>query len=162
MRGAGRERILESLTQAERTLLANVRQMERFRRGFYLEVAIGRNAGAGPNRGGNFLGSPGFASSNPGGFLGLLETKQQIRNQEFNVRQLESVLALFKEFFVRQRLDANQLKRFESSVLSQQSSLLQLKVGYQTALDRYKIQLGLPPDLDVEQRLTASTTCLMT
>jgi hypothetical protein len=149
LRGAGRERILESLTQAERTLLANVRQMERFRRGFYLEVAIGRNAGAGPNRNGNFLGSPGFASSNPGGFLGLLETKQQIRNQEFNVRQLESVLALFKEFFVRQRLDANQLKRFESSVLSQQSSLLQLKVGYQTALDRYKIQLGLPPDLDV-------------
>ena len=49
LRGAGRERIMESLTQAERTLLANVRQLERFRRGFYLEIATGRNAGAGPS-----------------------------------------------------------------------------------------------------------------
>ena len=36
LRGAGRDRIMESLTQAERTLLANVRQLARFRRGFYL------------------------------------------------------------------------------------------------------------------------------
>ena len=149
LRGAGRERIMESLTQAERTLLANVRQMERFRRGFYLDVAIGRDAGAGPNRGGNFLNTPGSASSNAGGFVGLLETKQQIKNQEYNVRQLESVLELFKEFFKRQRLDAVQLKNFESSVYTQQRILLNLTVQYQTSLDRYKIQIGLPPDLDV-------------
>ena len=49
LRGAGRDRIMESLTQSERDLLANVRQLERFRRGFYLQVAIGRNPGAGVN-----------------------------------------------------------------------------------------------------------------
>ena len=76
LRGAGRDRIMESLTQAERDLLANVRQLERFRRGFYLQIAIGRNPGTGVN--GNFLGNPGTASQNAGGFFGLLEDQQRI------------------------------------------------------------------------------------
>ncbi|MEL7497993.1 MAG: hypothetical protein AAFN77_10310 [Planctomycetota bacterium] len=149
LRGAGRERILESLTQSERTLLANVRQLERFKRGFYLNVAIGRSAGLGPNLGGNFLGAPGFGSENPGGFFGLLEQQQRIRNQEINVRQLEGVLAQFREFFDKDRLDAVQLKLFETSVYRQQRSLLDQKTQYQTSLDTFKVQLGLPPDLNV-------------
>ena len=127
LQGAGRERILEALTQSERTLLANIRQLERFRRGFYLQVAIGRNPGPGPNLGGNFLGAPGNANFNAGGFFGLLETQQQIRNQEFNVRQLEAVLDQFREFFLRERLDAIQLKLFEGNVYRQQRSLLDAK-----------------------------------
>lgn len=149
LRGAGRERILESLTQSERTLLANVRQLERFRRGFYLQIAIGRNPGAGPNRGGNFLGAPGSANSNAGGFFGLLEAQQRIRNQEFNVRQLEAVLEQFREFFNVDRLDAPSLKLFEVNVYSQQRALLDLKTNYQTSLDQFKLTLGLPPDVEV-------------
>ncbi|MGB2498964.1 MAG: hypothetical protein ACPIA2_04675, partial [Mariniblastus sp.] len=34
LRGAGRARVMEALTQSERTLLANVRQFDRFRRNF--------------------------------------------------------------------------------------------------------------------------------
>ena len=82
-------------------------------------------------------------------FWALLQQQQQIRNQKFNVRQQESVLALFKEFFERERLDAVQLKRFESGVYREQERLLQLTTSYQTQLDRYKISLGLPPDLEV-------------
>ena len=149
LRGAGRERIMESLTQAERTLLANVRQIERFRRGFYLQVAIGRDAGAGPNRGGNFLGTPGSASTGAGGYLGLLQAQQLIRNQRFNVRQQEASLALLTEFFERERLDIIQLKRFENSVYTEQRNLLDQLTSYQTQLDRYKLLLGLPPELDV-------------
>jgi len=70
LQNAGRSRILEALTQSERTLLANVRQLERFKRGFYLQIAIGRNPGAGPNLGGNFLGTPASGGLNAGGFLG--------------------------------------------------------------------------------------------
>lgn len=147
LRGAGRDRIMESLTQAERDLLANVRQLERFRRGFYLQIAIGRNPGTGVN--GNFLGNPGTASQNAGGFFGLLEDQQRIRNQEFNVRQLEAVLEQFVEFFERERLDAVQLKLFETNVLNQQRALLDLKTNYQASLDQFKLLLGLPPDLDV-------------
>ncbi len=149
LRGAGRERILESLTQSERTLLANVRQLERFRRGFYLQIATGRNPGTGTNRGGNFLGNPGSANFNAGGFFGLLEAQQRIRNQEFNVRQLEAVLEQFREFFTRDRLDSVQLKQFEANVYRQQRNLLDQKTNYQASLDDFKLLLGLPPTIDI-------------
>ncbi|MCO6455605.1 MAG: hypothetical protein J5I93_09955, partial [Pirellulaceae bacterium] len=59
LRDAGRDRIMETLTRSERTLLANVRQMERFRRGFYVEITTGSDAGPGPNRAGGFFGQSG-------------------------------------------------------------------------------------------------------
>lgn len=149
LRGAGRDRILEALTQSERTLLANVRQLERFRRGIYLQVAVGRGLPAALNRAGDFLGTPRTAGTGSGGFIGLLEQQQRIRNSELNVRQLESVLELFREFFLRDRLDPSQLKRFETDVYGAQRDLLDLIAGYQTTLDAFKITLGLPPDLDV-------------
>lgn len=147
LRGAGRDRIMESLTQSERDLLANIRQLERFRRGFYLDVAVGRNPGINVNS--NLLNLPGVASSQAGGFLGLLQQQQRIRNQELNVRQLEASLEQFREFFERERFDAVQLKRFESSFYNQQRNLLTQKTSYQDQLDRFKFDLGLPPDLNV-------------
>jgi hypothetical protein len=71
LRFGGRTRVLERLTISERTLLANVRQMERYRRGFYLNIATGRDAGGGPNRRGGFFGGSGlegFAGVGGGGF----------------------------------------------------------------------------------------------
>jgi hypothetical protein len=149
LRGAGRERIMESLTQSERTLLSNVRQLERFRRGFYLQIATGRNPGAGPSRGGFGLGLPGGGNSNVGGFVGLLEQRQQIRNQQFNVRQLEAVLDQFKEYSEAGLVNAVQLKLFETSFYREQRVLLDAKTQYQTSLDDFKFLVGLPPDLDV-------------
>ena len=149
LQNAGRSRILEALTQAERTLLANVRQLERFKRGFYLQIAIGRNPGAGPNLAGNFLATPASGGINAGGFLGLLEQQQQIRNQEFNIRQLETVLRQFEEYNKSGLLDAVQLKLFQSSFYLQQRTLLDAKTSYQTSLDEFKSLLGLPPDLEV-------------
>lgn len=147
LRGAGRERVMESLTQAERTLLANVRQMERFYRGFYLSITTGRNAGAGP--GGAFLNAPTGFSSNAGGFMGLVQQQQEIRILENNIRQLEPVLDQFREFYVRERIDSQQVRRVESDLLSAQQSLLRARTNYQDSLDRYKITLGLPPDLEI-------------
>ena len=149
MQNAGRSRILEALTQSERTLLANVRQLERFKRGFYLQIAIGRTPGAGPNFTGNFLATPGSGGVNAGGFLGLLETQQQIRNQEFNVRQLETVLNQFVQYAEAGLLSQVQLKLFEATFYAQQRVLLDAKTDYQTSLDNFKALLGLPPTLDV-------------
>ena len=146
---AGRERILESLTQSERTLLANVRQYERFRRGFYLQVAIGRAPGAGPNLNGNFLGLPSGANLNAGGYFGLLQQQQLIRNLEFNLRLLEGVLEQFRTFREEDRIDELQVRQFESTVFQQQQNLLNAKVAYQTSLDTFKQTLGLPPALEV-------------
>jgi len=151
LRDAGRQRILESLTQSERILLANVRQLERFRRGFYLEIATGRSAGAGPSQAsGAFLASPGLAGSNVGGYLGLLQQKQIINNLEFSVAQFESLLKQFRELFERDRIDKLQVAQFESSVYGQQQSLLNAQIAYQNSLDSFKILIGLPPHVEVE------------
>ncbi len=149
LRNAGRDVVMESLTQAERTLLANVRQMDRFRRGFYLDVVIGRNAGAGPNLQGNFLGLPFSAATNAGGYIGLLQEQQRIRIQEFNVAQLEGELNKFREFFLRERVDSLQLRQFEADVLEAQQQLFTLTTAYQNSLDSYKATLGIPPDIEI-------------
>jgi hypothetical protein len=146
MRGAGRDRIMESLTQAERDLLGNVRLFERFRQGYFLEITVGRAAANSLSRGaGNFLGNPTQATFGVGGVLGLLQTQQNILNQEINVKYLEDVVEQFREFQRRDRVDALQVKQTESRLFSAQSNLLQLKTNYQNDLDRFKIVLGLPP-----------------
>ncbi len=149
LRGAGRDRIMEGLTQSERTLLANVRQLERYRRGFFLQVTTGRPAGAGPNRFGSFLNLPAGAPIGTGGFYGLLVQQTQIRNQEFAVRQLQAVLDQFRELNNVGRLDPVQLRLLESTVFNQQSALVEAHIRYQSTLDRFVQSIGLPPDLDV-------------
>lgn len=147
LQNAGRDRILEALTLAERRLLADVRQLDRFRRGFYLNVATGRNPGAGP--GTNYLNPPVGASRGVGGYIGLLRQQQQIRIQEFNVRQLENVLEQFRELFRRERIDSLQVRQFEQSLYAQQNILLTQKTAYQTSLDNFKRTLGIPPGIEV-------------
>ena len=149
LRGAGRDRIMESLTQSERTLLANVRQMERFRRGFYLQITTGRNAGAGPNRGGNFLGAPGSASDNAGGLLGLLQTQQNIRIQESNVASLRNVLEQLRAFLAADLIDPLQVRQAQTQLYNAQSQLLSQRNGYEASLDSFKRTLGLPPSLPI-------------
>jgi hypothetical protein len=71
LRAGGRIRVMERLTIAERALLANVRQMEHYQRGFYLSVVTGRDPGEGPNRRGGFFGGSGlegFSGVGGGGF----------------------------------------------------------------------------------------------
>lgn len=76
LRGGGRDIIMERLTIAERVLLANVRQMVRYRQGFLLDVAYGSGAGQGPQRRGGFFGGTGltgFTGQGQGGFGGVGE-----------------------------------------------------------------------------------------
>jgi hypothetical protein len=71
---AGRPRVLERLTRAERSLLGNVRQYERYRQGFYLAVATGNpNSSSLQRAGGIFGGSglTGFTGVGVGGFGGV-------------------------------------------------------------------------------------------
>ena len=148
LRGAGRDVVMEALTQAERTLLSNVRQFDRYRRGFYLRITTGRSPG-------NSLASRGivlpgsFNSSANGGYMGLLQRQQQIRIDEFNVSQLEDVLEQFREYFKRDRISGVQVSNFESTVYQAQRRLLEQKTAYQNQVDTYKILLGLPPTLNV-------------
>jgi hypothetical protein len=118
LRDAGRDRVLERLTRAERILLSNVRAMETYRQSFVVSTLTGGNPSGGPSRAGGQLGGAGlenFAGVGAGGFgnigggqgaqagggdaagagaqqagnyMGLLQDQRQIRNAEDNVRRL--------------------------------------------------------------------------
>lgn len=150
LRAGGRAVVLENLTDAERALLANVRQMERFRRGFYAQIVAGSNPGAGPARGG--LGLSALQPSLPGGtggILGLMEAKVRINNQRSNVAGLRESLDQFEAFYDAERIDKLQVDQTRQTLYNAQIQLASLKQSYQDGLDGYKIALGLPPSLEV-------------
>lgn len=130
LRAAGRDRILERLTVSERSLLANVRAMQRYQQTFYVDVMTGRSsANTGPTRRGGVLGgsgldgfsglgSSGFGRLNVttgggnaqgagagqvGGFMGLLQQQMQIRNQEINIKLLRDNLEQLREQLTEER-----------------------------------------------------------
>jgi hypothetical protein len=176
LRAGGRERVMERLTVSERTLLANVRQMERFRRGFFVEITTGGDAGPGPSRRGGFFGgsgldgftgvggggfgrvgsssgtgfSGGAGAREAGGYLGILQEQQQLRNQETNVIALGDSLAQLESLFQADREDKFQVDLARQAFYRAQSVLMSDKASYQGRLDEFVRNLGLPPDLNVE------------
>ncbi len=181
LRGAGRTRVLERLTLTERSLLANVRQMERFRRGFYAEISTGRSAGQGPSRRGGVFGGSGLAgftgvggggfgqvggfiggfgggvatvtggagAARAGGFIGLLQTKQEIQNQRANVVALRDNVGQLEATYEAGRIDRFQVDLTRQALFNAQSQLLISEADYESGLDQFKRDLGLPPHLDV-------------
>jgi len=163
LRFGGRTVVLENLTHAERTLLANVRQMEQFQKGYYIRVNAGRNAGDGPARTGLvgasglglLAGTPSGTVGAPraDGLMGLLEEQQRISNLDGNLARLRESLdqleAAFEAGRIASRLQVDQARQ---ALYTGQSSLLSTLAAYQTRLDTYKIDLGLPPDLAVVVR----------
>lgn len=158
LRFGGRARVLERLTQSERTLLANVRQMEQFRQGFYVQVVAGRNPGDGPSRNGLVgQGGLGLLAGLPsgrsgaapiGGFLGVLQEQQLIRNRTANLAALRDSVTQLDAVFVAGRLQSRlQVDQTRQAYYNAQSNLLTSRAGYQTRLDAFKISLGLPPSV---------------
>ncbi len=152
LRRGGRDVVMEQLTGSERGLLANVRDVERFRRGFYLSIVTGANPGPGANRraggAGGLVFAGGTGAGRAGGYLGLLQQQQVIRNQEGNVAALRNNLGQFEAFFDAGRITFIQVEQVRQSLLTEQSTLLSQKTAYQTSLDAFKITLGLPPQLE--------------
>jgi hypothetical protein len=181
LQGAGRDKVLTRLTLAERSLLANIRSFERFRRSFYLNITVGRGiestvqrsggvfgvglqgftglgsgfAGIGGGGGGGTFGGGGGVPQ-AGGFLGLLQDQLQIQNLQENIARLaENMLVLDNtliellttipddpEEIVRQRLQVAQQR---SALLNAQSALVTRQAAYQSSLDEFLRDLGLPP-----------------
>jgi hypothetical protein len=74
LRAGGRAFALEQLTIVERALLANLRALERYRHGFFTDIAIGTSGVQGPRRRGGFFGGTGltgFTGQGTGGFGGV-------------------------------------------------------------------------------------------
>ena len=150
LRAGGRAVVLEGLTEAERTLLANIRQMERFRRGFYTQIVAGRSPGPGPALGGIRIGTTiTAANQTAAGYLGLLEDQVLINNQRANMLGLRESLHRLEEFYDVGRISATQVGLTRQQLYTAQSRLLQITSAYESTLDSYKITLGLPPEVDM-------------
>ncbi len=182
LRAGGRARVLERLTISERSLLANVRQMEHYQRGFYLNVVTGRDPGQGPSRRGGLLGGSGLegfsgvgvggfgrvgaaggnqagqvfgftggaGAQQAGGYIGLLQTAQIIRNQYSNIAALGDSLEQLQSANEAGRIDRFQVDLARQALYNAQSQLLNNENIYADALDNFKLQYGLPPSLEVK------------
>jgi hypothetical protein len=188
LRDAGKARVLERLTRTERTLLYNVRSMERYRQGVNVQIMTGANPGSGPNRSGGVFGAgltgftgtaggfgsiqtsgstglsqsgaAGAGAGQAGGYIGLLQTQQILRNQQDNIlrlrnnaQQLETELLELlttrapTDTILRQRLQVAQARQ---ALLNAQSTSLNSQNTFQGALDNFKAILGLPPQLCIQ------------
>lgn len=176
LRNAGRDFFLEGLTLQERLLLANIRAMQRYRQGFYVQVVTGVNAPQGPQRGGSGLGgtaagffgvsgltttagggnqgagnaggaTAGAGAAQAGGYLGLLQDARQIENLRANVAGLRRSLEMLEALYEANRIDRLQVDLARQSLFNQQSVLLNTEAQFQQDLDNFKILLGMPPTL---------------
>lgn len=151
LRAGGRAVVLESLTDAERGLVSNVRQMEHYRRGFYVYIVAGRSLGAGPVRSGLTIGAldPGGGTS-ASGYMGLLGSQVSIRNQRANMVAIQDSWRRLESLNQAGRVSRFQVDQTLQSLFTSQSRLLSLIDSYENTLENYKINLGLPPDLPVD------------
>ena len=149
---AGRAYALESLTQAERNLLANVRRMEQFRQGFYLSVITGNGSLQAPSSGAIGIGSGRISFGSVGGFYGLLRSQMELVNQRANVDSLKDSLDRMQANCDANRITSYQVDQTRQSLYRSQLNLLTQQNSYKNAVDQFKISLGLPPELSVEIR----------
>jgi Outer membrane efflux protein len=182
LRLGGRTRVLERLTISERTLLANVRQMEQYRRGYYLNIVTGGQPGQGPQRRGGVFGGSGLegftgtgaggfgqvgqiglqnnlpqtgvtggaGAAQAGGYLGLLQVAQVIRNQHSNIAGLGDSVEQLQAAYEAGRIDRFQVDLARQALYNAQSQMLNTINLYQDNLDSFKTSYGLPPNLNVK------------
>ncbi len=127
LRTAGRKFRLEVLTQGERDTLYAVRDFARFRKQFWAGVAVLN-----------------------GGYLDLLLAVQTLRNTQANLQRQEETYRLYSELFRGGRASVVELDQFFQSLQAARQSVTDAEAALQSALDTFKLRLGLPPRFRVE------------
>ncbi|MEM9352752.1 MAG: hypothetical protein AAGA92_07045 [Planctomycetota bacterium] len=168
LRAGGRTVVLERLTISERALLANIRQMERFRRGFYLNIVTGQFPGQGPTRRGGFFGGSGlegFAGVGGGGFGNL---GNQLQGQGFSQGFggggggggfTGGAGAAGAGGFLGILQSAQTIRNQRSNVTALRGSVEQLRASYDAnRIDRFQVDLANQALLNAQSQLLTSET----
>ena len=122
LRGGGRAVALESLTQAERNFLADVREMAYYQQGFYVSTVTGAT------------GIPGLGGGGAG-YYSLLSEQVQINNQIQQIASLEETLNRTTQMFNAGRgLEKTDVIRTRLQLLNSQNALLQQKGRFEGAI----------------------------
>tara|TARA_B100000029_G_scaffold18516_1_gene18691 strand:- start:1079 stop:3460 length:2382 start_codon:yes stop_codon:yes gene_type:complete len=150
--GSQREVVMEKLTQAERKALYAIRDFARFRRDFYVTIVTGERAIPLPgNAGGGVLAFLIRGERSPTvGFYFMLYRLQTLRNVRSNVANLEARVNQLKALAQAGLATSLDVTQLESTLQRQRMWLLIRERIYLDQLDRFKLQLGLPPDLDLD------------
>jgi outer membrane protein TolC len=150
LRGGGWAVTLEALTQAERNLLYAIRAFARFRKEFYVSIAGGGDISGLPFGAQNASASLLNRLAPTEGYLPTLLRVAVLTNEKQNVTALEEILRRFRAFKGGGEVSELQVGQVEQQLLSSRSTVLQRDLDVRDALDRFKLQLGLPVTLNLE------------
>lgn len=128
LRGAGLV-ARENLIQAERDLIYEARDFERFRRTYFFSITQD--------------------------YFRLLQAKASISNQKSRIRSLEQQYARTKTLKEAGRRAKSDVRNVENQLLGARSSLASQRDSYIAQVDRFKIRLGLPLSQPVRIRNVA-------
>src|SRR5581483_12338579 len=124
LQNAGRAIALETLTEAERTLLYAVRNFAHFRKQLTFQIATNN-------------------------YLLLLAQQQGILNQQANIGNLEQSLRLHLALLEAGKIQAIKVEQVDLNLQQGQQQLIQSETSLERAQDDYKRLLGLPPDVPI-------------
>ena len=108
---------------------------------------VGGFGGQGLGQGFGFTG--GAVRNRPAATWGCLQTAQIIRNQYANIASLGDSVEQLQAAHDAGRIDRFQVDLARQALYNAQSQLLNSAAIYQTGLDDFKVQFGMPPDLDI-------------
>lgn len=149
LRGGGRAITLEPLTQAERDLLYQVRTFAKFRQEFVVATLVGGSFTA-PGSNVTSLGFSAGGNSDPViGFLNVVQDVQTIENDRKNLAAFQQLSKVYSELIKGESSGLTQLQvdQIDNNVQNARQRLIQDKLSYRGALDQFKTQLGMPPDV---------------
>ena len=139
LKGGGRAVIMEPLTQAERTLLYEVRNFARSRQQFFVSILASQQPDA---QGGT--GEPSI------GYLNVLSLYQQAENARITVASFQRALEIYSEYAKNSSasgVSPLQVDQQDQQYRQFQIQLINAQIAYRNALDQYKQQMGIPPDV---------------
>jgi len=123
LRGRGRDVNAETLTQAERDVLYQLRTFQRFRQEFAVQVATG--------------------------YYNVLQARDAARNNYQGYQAFQRSVERERALFDASRTTQTALGRIEQSLLNAENAWVDSIRNYRQALDQYKILLGLSTDANV-------------
>ncbi len=124
LRGAGRTIVQEPLTQSERDALYAIRQFEQFKLDLAVQIASG--------------------------MYRVLQQADRVRNALANLQSLTRSRERIEALAEAGRTPQFQVDQAEQDELRAKNRWISQVQSYETSLDRFKLQLGLPVDADLQ------------